>query len=138
LETGALGMVPRFIPDVGPWVALILPTLLAPAISPHWTVPLLTIALFGGLELDYRLLTPGDRDEWEFVDAYLKHYRRTALYDSVFLPVLSTVEADARVDVLDDTQRRNVEESMGDIIEELRTTALPRVSSRSIFPACIP
>ncbi len=48
---GALGTVLRFIPYVGPWIATILPTLLALAISPHWTMPVLTVALFGGIEL---------------------------------------------------------------------------------------
>jgi predicted PurR-regulated permease PerM/GAF domain-containing protein len=48
---GAFGMVLRFIPYVGPWIACVIPTLLALAVSPHWTMPLLTLALFGGLEL---------------------------------------------------------------------------------------
>jgi predicted PurR-regulated permease PerM len=48
---GALSIVLRFIPYIGPWVATILPTLLALAISPHWTMPVLTVALFGGIEL---------------------------------------------------------------------------------------
>ena len=48
---GALGTVLRFIPYIGPWVATILPTLLALAVSPHWTMPVLTVSLFAGLEL---------------------------------------------------------------------------------------
>src|SRR6185369_8245371 len=48
---GALSIVLRFIPYIGPWVATVLPTLLALAISPGWTKPLLTVALFGGIEL---------------------------------------------------------------------------------------
>src|SRR3954471_9855068 len=48
---GAIATVLRFIPYIGPWVATILPTLLALAISPHWTMPVLTVALFGGVEL---------------------------------------------------------------------------------------
>jgi predicted PurR-regulated permease PerM len=48
---GAFGTVLRFIPYIGPWVAGILPTLLALAVSPHWTMPVLTVALFAGLEL---------------------------------------------------------------------------------------
>jgi predicted PurR-regulated permease PerM len=48
---GAIAAVFRFIPYVGPWIATILPTLLALAVSPHWTMPLLTLALFGGVEL---------------------------------------------------------------------------------------
>ncbi|HJT82016.1 MAG TPA: AI-2E family transporter, partial [Chthoniobacterales bacterium] len=48
---GAIGTVLRFIPYVGPWIATILPTLLSLAVSPHWTMPVLTVALFGGIEL---------------------------------------------------------------------------------------
>lgn len=48
---GALSIVLRFIPYIGPWVATILPTLLALAISPGWTMPVLTVTLFGGIEL---------------------------------------------------------------------------------------
>lgn len=48
---GALGTILRFIPYVGPWVATILPTLLALSISPGWTMPALTLALFAGIEL---------------------------------------------------------------------------------------
>ncbi len=48
---GALSIVLRFIPYIGPWVATILPTILALAISPGWKMPVLTVALFGGIEL---------------------------------------------------------------------------------------
>ncbi len=48
---GGLGILLRFIPYIGPWVASILPTLLAFAISPGWMMPLLTLALFGVIEL---------------------------------------------------------------------------------------
>ncbi|MDB6171206.1 MAG: putative phytochrome sensor protein [Chthoniobacteraceae bacterium] len=48
---GAFGMVLRFIPYVGPWIACVIPTVLALAVSPHWNMPILTLALFGGLEL---------------------------------------------------------------------------------------
>src|SRR3954471_12407453 len=48
---GAIATVFRFIPYVGPWIATILPTLLSLAVSPQWTMPVLTVALFGGVEL---------------------------------------------------------------------------------------
>ena len=48
---GAFGTILRFIPYIGPWVAMILPAILALAISPHWTMPVLTVALFAGTEL---------------------------------------------------------------------------------------
>lgn len=48
---GALCAVMRFIPYVGPWIGAAFPVLISLAISPHWTTPLLTIGLFGALEL---------------------------------------------------------------------------------------
>lgn len=48
---GSLSIILRFIPYIGPWVATILPTGLALAVSPGWTKPILTVALFGGIEL---------------------------------------------------------------------------------------
>ncbi|MEO6740888.1 MAG: AI-2E family transporter [Chthoniobacteraceae bacterium] len=203
---GAFGTVLRFIPYIGPWVATILPTILALAVSPHWTMPVLTIALFAGTELIlnnvmepllygahtgvssialivaavfwtwlwgplglvlatpltvclvvmgrhvprlsflsvvlsdeealtpaedcyHRLLTPGDRDEWELVESYLKANSLTALYDSVFIPVLTTAEIDARSESLDREQLATLEQSMRDIIEDLGTR--PAVPSRA-------
>ncbi len=195
---GAFGTVLRFIPYIGPWVATILPTFLALAVSPHWTMPVLTVALFGGVELIlnnvlepllygahtgvssialivaavfwtwlwgplglvlatpltvclvvmgrhvprlsflsvvlsdeealtpaedcyHRLLTPGERDELELVESYLKANSLAVLYDSVFIPVLTTAEADARAELLDQEQLSQVEQSMRDIIEDLGT-----------------
>ncbi|MEZ0256723.1 MAG: AI-2E family transporter, partial [Chthoniobacter sp.] len=195
---GALGTVLRFIPYIGPWVATILPTVLALAISPHWTVPILTIGLFAGLELllnnvmepllygahtgvssialivaavfwtwlwgplglvlatpltvclvvmgrhvprlsflsvvlsdeepltsaedcYHRLLTPGERDELELVESYLKENTLSALYDSVFIPVLSMAGTDARADLLEQEQLTYLEQSMRDIIDDLGT-----------------
>ena len=195
---GAFGTVLRFIPYIGPWVATILPTVLALAISPHWTMPVLTVALFAVVELllnnvmepllygahtgvssialivaavfwtwlwgplglvlatpltvclvvmgrhvprlsflsvvlsdeealtpaedcYHRLLTPGDRDELELVESYLKANTLTALYDSVFIPALTAAETDARAESLDEEQLSNVEQSMRDIIEDLGT-----------------
>lgn len=48
---GALAIVLRFIPYVGPWVAAAFPILLSLAVSPDWMAPLLTITLFVVLEL---------------------------------------------------------------------------------------
>lgn len=48
---GAFGTMLRFIPYLGPWIATCLPTLLAIAVSPTWLMPILTVALFGGIEL---------------------------------------------------------------------------------------
>ncbi len=74
----------------------------------------------------HRLLTPGDRDELELVESYLKANSLTALYDSVFIPVLTTAETDARTESLDQEQLSNVEQSLRDIIEDLGTRpALP-------------
>jgi GAF domain-containing protein len=209
---GAFGAVLRFIPYIGPWIAAIFPTLLALAVSPHWTMPLLTIALFAVLELVlnnvmepllygahtgvssialivaavfwtwmwgpiglvlatpltvclvvmgrhvprlsflsvvlsdedaltpaedcyHRLLKPGGRDELELVESYLKSHSATELYDTVFIPVLTSVEMDARAELLDPAQLGQVELSMRDIIEDLGTRPLaPANGSASEAP----
>ncbi len=202
---GGFGAVLRFIPYIGPWAAAILPTLLALAVSPHWTVPILTVALFAGLELllnnvmepllygahtgvssialivaavfwtwlwgpvglvlatpltvclvvmgrhisrlsflgvvlsdeealtaaedcYHRLLTPGERDEWELVESYLRANSLPALYDAVFLPVLAAAGNDAAAKLLDPEQLGNVEQSMREIVEDLglRPAAPPK------------
>jgi predicted PurR-regulated permease PerM/GAF domain-containing protein len=48
---GALAAVLRFIPYLGPWIAASFPILLSLAVSPDWTMPLMTIGLFVVLEL---------------------------------------------------------------------------------------
>ena len=48
---GSLGAVLRFIPYIGSWIATLLPTVVALAVSPGWTMPLLTVALFIVIEL---------------------------------------------------------------------------------------
>ncbi len=77
----------------------------------------------------YRLLTPGEHDELELVESYLKANSLTALYDSVFMPVLITAETEARAELLDQEQLINVEQSMRDIIEDLGTR--PAVPSKA-------
>ena len=67
----------------------------------------------------YRLLTVGDADEMDLVEDYLKSHSLTALYDSVLIPVLSAVEIDYRLQLLDDEQRLLVEQSLRDIVEDL-------------------
>jgi predicted PurR-regulated permease PerM/methylmalonyl-CoA mutase cobalamin-binding subunit len=212
---GAFGTVLRFIPYVGPWIAAIFPTLLALAVSPHWTMPLLTIALFAVLELIvnnvlepwlygahtgvssialimaavfwtwmwgplglvlatpltvclvvmgrhvprlaflgvllsdeealtpaedcyHRLLTPGERDELELVEAYLKANSLVALYDTVFIPVLSAAEIDVRAGLLDPEQLQHLEQGMRDIIEDLGTRPVPvkRVADGTAAVVC--
>jgi predicted PurR-regulated permease PerM len=69
----------------------------------------------------YRLLTPGEHDEIEFVEDYLKANTLTALYDTVFIPVITTAEMDARKDSLGADQLLIVEQSLRDIIQDLGT-----------------
>ena len=76
----------------------------------------------------YRLLTVGEQDEMELVEAYLKAHSLTALYDSVLIPVITAVEIDHRLELLDDGQRAHVEQSLRDIVEDLG--ACPPVPSR--------
>jgi predicted PurR-regulated permease PerM len=193
---GAFATVLRFIPYIGPWIGAAMPVALSLAVSPDWTMPLLTIGLFVVLELlsnnvmepwlygsstgvtpialivaavfwawlwgpvglvlstpltvclvvmgrhiprlsflsvllsdeealtpaedfYHRLLTVDEQDELEFVEAYLKANSLTALYDSVFIPAIVATETDHRLELLDDEQRLLIEQSMGDIIEDL-------------------
>jgi hypothetical protein len=48
---GALAVILRFIPYLGPWIAAAFPILLSLASSPGWMIPLLTLTLFIVLEL---------------------------------------------------------------------------------------
>ena len=212
---GAFGTVLRFIPYIGPWVAASFPTILALAVTPSWTMPVLTLLLFGVVELIlnnvmepllygahtgvssialimaavfwtwlwgpiglvlatpltvclvvmgrhvprlaflsvvlsdeealtpaedcyHRLLTFGEKDELEFVDAFLKTNTVTALYDSVFIPVLAAAETDAREGLLDDEQLSVVEQSMRDIIEDLGQRPAPDPAKSSTTEAGAP
>ena len=76
----------------------------------------------------HRLLTVGEQDELEFVEAYLKANSLTALYDSVFIPVIIATETDHRLELLDDEQRLLIEQSLRDIIGDLDTR--PQVPSK--------
>ena len=202
---GAFATVLRFIPYIGPWIGAAMPVALSLAVSPGWTMPLLTIGLFIVLELlsnnvmepwlygsstgvtpialivaavfwtwlwgpiglilstpltvclvvmgrhvprlsflsvllsdeealtpaedcYHRLLTVGEQDELEFVEAYLKANSLAALYDSVFIPVIIATETDHRLELLDDEQRVLVEQTLRDIIEDLGT--VPQVESK--------
>jgi predicted PurR-regulated permease PerM len=73
----------------------------------------------------HRLLTPSTLDEVQFVNAYLKTGSFTELYDSVFIPVITTAEIDVRQDALGQEQLLIVEQSMRDIIEDLALRPLP-------------
>ena len=195
---GAFATVLRFIPYVGPWIGATLPIALSLAVSPGWTMPMLTVGLFVVLELlsnnvlepwlygsstgvtpvalifaalfwtwlwgpvglvlatpmtvclvvmgrhiprlsflgvllsdedaltpaedcYYRLLTVGEQDENELVESYLKTNSLCALYDSVFIPVITRMETDYRLELLDEEQRSLVEQSLTDIIEDVGT-----------------
>ena len=48
---GTVGMLLRFLPYVGPWIAASMPILLSLSITHGWTQPLLTVGLFIALEL---------------------------------------------------------------------------------------
>ena len=67
----------------------------------------------------HRLLTAGDQDEVELVEAYLKSNSLAELYDSVFVPVLTSVEGDFRLGSVDEEQRVHVENSLRDLVEDL-------------------
>jgi predicted PurR-regulated permease PerM len=48
---GILGAALRFIPYIGAWIAAAIPIGLSMALSTGWVAPILTLGLFGGLEL---------------------------------------------------------------------------------------
>jgi len=75
----------------------------------------------------YRLLTVGEQDEMELVETYVKANSLTALYDSVLIPVITAVEIDHRLEVLEDGQHALVQQSLRDIVEDLG--ARPPVAS---------
>ncbi len=80
----------------------------------------------------YRLLTVGEQDEMELVEAYLKTNPLTALYDSVFIPVITNAEIDYRMELLDDDQRALIEQSLRDMISDLGAgpRALPETNEK--------
>jgi methylmalonyl-CoA mutase cobalamin-binding subunit len=84
----------------------------------------------------YRLLTVGEQDEMELVEAYLKAHSLTALYDSVLIPVITAVEIDHRLELLDDVQHAQVEQSLRDIVEDLG--ASPPVPSKIEADKAVP
>jgi len=67
----------------------------------------------------YRLLTVGEQDEIELIDGYLKDHSSAELFDSVLIPVLSTVEIDHRMELLDEGQRGLVLQGLRDVVEDL-------------------
>jgi methylmalonyl-CoA mutase cobalamin-binding subunit len=67
----------------------------------------------------YRLLTVGEQDELELVEAYLEANSLTALYDSVLIPVITAAEIDHRLELLNGGQREIIEQSLRDIVEDL-------------------
>lgn len=77
----------------------------------------------------HRLLSPGERDGLELIESYLKANSLTALYDSVFIPVIISAERDVRAELLEQPQLMEVEQSLRDIIEDLGTR--PAVPSKA-------
>jgi predicted PurR-regulated permease PerM len=207
---GGLATVLRFLPYVGPWIGAALPLALAFAVSPDWTMPLETLALFLTLEaisnnvmepwlygastgvspvaliiaavfwtwlwgpvglvlatpltvclvvmgrhvpqlaflsvllsdeealtpaedLYQRLLTPGEHDEMELVEAYVNSKSVVDLYDEVLIPVLVEAENDAREESLGRELLATLHQSIRDILEDLdaRLEAPPAVAGES-------
>lgn len=82
----------------------------------------------------FRLLTPGEQDEMELVEGFLKTRSLTALFDEVLLPVLSTVESDHRLDLVDDAQRGLVEQGLRDLVDDLAATPPALGTTDSAMP----
>lgn len=88
----------------------------------------------------HRLLTPGGHNEIEFVDAYLKTNSLTALYDTVFIPVITTAEMDTRQESLDPNQLLVLEQSLRDLIQDLgmRPAAISPVDNNPAAADVVP
>lgn len=202
---GGVATVLRFIPYVGPWIAASFPVVVSLAVSPGWSMPLLTIGLFVVLELlsnnlmepwlygsrtgvspialivaaicwtwlwgpmglvlatpitvclvvigrhvprlaflsvllsdedalspaedcYHRLLTTSETDEMDFIEAYLKANSLTALYEAVFIPVITAAEIDTREDALAQEQLLQLHQSLRDIIEDFSMRPLVAAS----------
>jgi len=67
----------------------------------------------------HRLLTVGEHDELEFVEAFLKEHPLADLYDAVFIPLITAAEIDARHQALDQPQLLILEQGLRDIIQDL-------------------
>ena len=87
----------------------------------------------------HRLLTPGERDEMELVESYLKTNSLTALYDSVFIPVLTAAENDARADIgslcLLDTKPRQFTDREKRLLEEYAAKVTEEIARRAAASA---
>jgi predicted PurR-regulated permease PerM/methylmalonyl-CoA mutase cobalamin-binding subunit len=70
-------------------------------------------------ECYHRLLSGGLNEASELADSYLKTNPPSALYDSVFIPVITAAEIDHDRAALDDAQLDAVEQGIRDIVEEL-------------------
>lgn len=88
----------------------------------------------------YRLLTVGDQGEMELLETYLKAHSLTALYDAVLIPVITAVEIDHRLGLLDDAQRTHVEQSLRDIVADLGASqpVVPRTVVNAVVATPVP
>jgi hypothetical protein len=76
-------------------------------------------ALSPAEECYHRLLTVGEQDEMQKVETYLHRHSLASLYDSVLIPVLTAVEIDHRLGLLDHGQHALLEQSLRDIVDDL-------------------
>jgi predicted PurR-regulated permease PerM len=71
----------------------------------------------------YRLLTVGEQDEMELIEGYLREHSCAALFDAMLIPVISAVEIDHRLELLDEGQRGLVLQGLRDVVEDLEVGA---------------
>jgi GAF domain-containing protein len=72
----------------------------------------------------HRLLTASELDEMELIETFLKTNSLTTLYDTVFIPVITAAETDARHETLDPLQLAELKQRLRDILEDLATRSL--------------
>jgi predicted PurR-regulated permease PerM len=66
-----------------------------------------------------RIQRPGDSDEFEFVDSYLKDHSEEELYDEVLVPVLSAAEADYRGEMISKDELDAVHLRIAALVEDV-------------------
>jgi predicted PurR-regulated permease PerM len=76
-------------------------------------------ALMAHEEFYHRLLTPDENDAGLYAEKYLKDNSLTALYDSVFIPVLTALDLDCRHGHLEKEEHASVQLELREIIEDL-------------------
>ncbi len=80
-------------------------------------------------ELYHRLLSVDQNETITFIEGYLKKHTITDLYDTIFIPVISTAEMDLRLGHIEEDQGIILRQSIREVVEDL--SSLPPTSSET-------